>query len=122
MDSYILKLRTLRCEYPDDYDGKDECRLVVIPNNDDRKSVVMDFTLGKGQDKTLNWKHEFSTSIEVVLWDLDNPPLNPHDKLGEITIRPEVAMNRNIVWGVPETRGIGGWHTYTLIYDVTRVE
>lgn len=119
MDSYTLKLQNLRCEYPDDYDGKDECRLVVFTDNDDRKAVEMDFTLGKGQSKTLNWEHEFTTNIKIILWDLDNPPLNPHVKLGETTIPPRVVTNQSVIWGVPETRGVGGWHTYTLTYDVT---
>jgi hypothetical protein len=97
---------------------------------------MMEFTIGKGQVKTLNWKHEFTKNIKVILWDLDNPPQNPDDQLGEITIQPKVVKNEKVLWGLDPTSITGaicrivhepenllregGWHTYILTYDVTR--
>lgn len=75
-----LTLATLTCAATEDWLGHDECKLEVVV--DGAPALQEKHSMGAGSIWVLNKEVQFNSSVEVKLWDEDNPPIDPDDLLG----------------------------------------
>jgi hypothetical protein len=103
-----LKINTLYCHTTEDSSGADEAYLVV-----DGQQIWGDQSINDDQSRTVNREVDFTTSVEIKLFDRDTGVWDKDDYLGTITVDHTLA-------GQGEQQGKfteDGAH-YTLYYEV----
>ena len=103
-----LKLKTLYCHSTEDSLGPDEAYLVV-----NGEQIWGDQSVNKGNGPLINKEVDFTTSVQIKLFDRDTGLWDDDDHLGTITVDHTLAGQ-----GEQQGKFTKDGADYTLYYEV----